>query len=79
MTATREEIDRWRTEDGLEPWADDTLGRIFADWRPLFGQGVRIPMFDPEFQPGEYERQELLDAAPSLDSGDYFEEIGYDH
>ena len=39
----------------------------------------------PEPPPGwdaenyEYEREQMLDAAPSTESGDYFEEIGYDH
>ncbi|OGT59733.1 MAG: hypothetical protein A3E01_04530 [Gammaproteobacteria bacterium RIFCSPHIGHO2_12_FULL_63_22] len=39
-------------------------------------RGGRVPTAE---QAREYERQELLDNAPSLDSGDYFEEIGYDH
>jgi hypothetical protein len=48
MTATREEINRWRAEDNLPPATDDTLARIFADWKPVFLQGQRIPQFDKE-------------------------------
>ena len=36
MSATRQEIDQWRAEDGLEPYVDQTLARLFADWKPIF-------------------------------------------
>jgi hypothetical protein len=62
-----------------QPPADHRPEAVQARWKamqPVY-QAQRIK--EDEAAAREYERQELLDSAPSTDDYDYFEELGYDH